>query len=58
MIIELSKISTNVGSLAGGTYLTIQGAFLYTDSNVPADIKVGGKIFQILTIIFIHNKGL
>jgi len=39
-------VSTNTGSLAGGTYLTIQGPYLYTDSNVPADIRIGGKLLK------------
>ena len=40
---EISSLSSNTGSLLGGTYLTIEGIYLYTDPSVPADIRVGGK---------------
>lgn len=43
IFIEITSLSTNTGSLMGGTYLTIQGPYLYTDSNVPADIRIGGE---------------
>ena len=43
--IEISSISSNSGSVLGGTVLTINGPFLYTDSKVPADIKIAGYLF-------------
>ena len=44
-IIEISSISSNSGSVLGGTVLTINGPFLYTDSKVPADIEIAGYLF-------------
>ena len=48
-------MSTNTGSLAGGTYLTIQGPYLYTDSNVPADIRIGGKLSESFQVKVLTN---
>ncbi len=46
---EISSLSTQTGSVIGGTKLTIEGPFLYTDNTVPADIKIAGKPCTILS---------
>jgi len=38
-------LSSNTGSVLGGDFLNIQGPYLYTDKNVPADIRIAGINF-------------
>ena len=56
---EISSLSSNSGSVLGGTVLTINGPFLYTDSTVPAYIQIAGSYFKhyFLSVI-IYNKKL
>jgi hypothetical protein len=40
---EINDLSTNAGSSFGGTILNINGDYLYTDDDVPAQIEIAGK---------------
>ena len=48
---EINIISTNTGSVMGGTILSIYGYYFYSDDNLPAIIQVGGKKFYFDSII-------
>ena len=41
--------------MLGGTVLTINGPFLYTDSKVPADIEIAGYILLFSIFVCIHS---
>ena len=40
---EITSVQPNAGSVLGSTFLTIYGKYFYSDDNLPADIRIGGK---------------
>lgn len=40
---EISSISHNASSEAGGQFVDIDGLYFYSDENLPAEIEIGGK---------------
>lgn len=43
MSLEIDEVTPKNGSLVGGTLVTITGKYLYTDSHVPADVRIGDR---------------
>jgi hypothetical protein len=43
LIEEITSVQPNTGSVLGSTFLTIYGKYFYSDANLPADIRIGGK---------------
>lgn len=43
----INSVSPNTGSTVGGTILTINGSYLYSDDKVPAKITIGSMIYCI-----------
>lgn len=43
MHLEISAVSPQTGSTAGGTYVTLNGLYFYSDTSVPAVIEIGGQ---------------
>lgn len=39
---EISSLNTNTGSVLGGTVLSIEGSYFFSDVNLPAVIQIGG----------------
>ncbi len=46
---EIDSISPNVGSMAGGTLITIKGKYFYTSDTVPATITIAGQPCNVVS---------
>lgn len=53
---DIKSISPSVGSLAGGTDLTIKGSFLFHRESFPALIEIGGLLLNLFYFIFENLK--
>jgi hypothetical protein len=40
---EITSVSPNVGSVAGGTLITITGKYFYHSDTIPAQVTIAGK---------------
>jgi hypothetical protein len=41
---EISSLSTNASSEAGGNFIDIHGLYFYSDEYLPAEIEIGGNL--------------
>ena len=47
--IEIKNITPQVGSVLGGTHLSLFGSYFYSDDNLPAQIDIAGTPCQVLS---------